>query len=140
METHIEFTQDPIEIPALEVFGDETGSAVEFRGIVRATERGETIGGLYYEAYLPMARLQLERIMAQLCETWQCQAVWFVHRLGWVPVGEASLYVCIHASHREPAFRFCMELIDRLKKDVPVWKLTLPPGSGAEEALPRRSG
>ncbi len=107
----------------------ETGAEVEFRGIVRETEEGRAIGGLGYEAYVPMAERQLRRIVGELCETWPCQAVWFIHRLGWVPVGEASLYIRVHASHREAAFRFCMGLVDRLKKDVPVWKLS--PRGGA---------
>jgi molybdopterin synthase catalytic subunit len=37
-------------------------------------------------------------------------------------VGEASLYIRVHASHREPAFRLSMDLIDLLKRDVPIWK------------------
>jgi molybdopterin synthase catalytic subunit len=86
-------------------------------------EKGRAIAGLNYEAYEPMARRELEKILGRLNESWNCEAVWFVHRLGWVPVGEASLYVRVQASHREAAFRLCMELIDWLKQDVPIWKV-----------------
>jgi len=122
METHIEFTTESIIIPVAQATSRETGAEVEFRGIVRATEQGRAITGLHYEAYVPMAERQIRRILDRLGETWPCQAVWFIHRLGWVPAGEASLHVRVHASHREPAFRFCMALVDLLKKDVPVWK------------------
>lgn len=121
METHIEFTDGPIVVPAPPETR-ETGAEVEFRGIVRENERGRPITGLRYEAYVPMADRQIRRILDQLSITWPCQAVWFIHRLGWVPVGEASLYVRVHASHREPAFRLSIDLIDLLKKDVPIWK------------------
>lgn len=131
MQIHIEFTDGPIIAPPPDDMR-ETGALVEFRGIVRATERGRAIAGLHYEAYLPMAERRLRGILAQLARTWPCQAVCFIHRLGWVPVGEASLYIRVRASHRESAFRLCMDLIDLLKKDVPVWKLTPSESAGAE--------
>jgi molybdopterin synthase catalytic subunit len=139
MEAHIEFTTQPIAVPAARPTTRETGAEVEFRGLVREKEQGRAIGGLNYEAHIPMATRQLQRILNQLQETCPCQAVWFIHRLGWVPVGEASLYIRIRASHREPAFRFCMALIDLLKKDVPIWKLTEPPASGVEAPSPSES-
>ena len=139
METHIEFTTQPIVIPAARASTRETGAEVEFRGIVRGTEQGRAIAGLDYEAYAPMAELQLRRILDQLHETWPCQAAWFIHRLGWVPVGEVSLYIRVLASHRESAFRFCMALIDLLKKDVPIWKLTSTPATRAEAGSPQKS-
>jgi molybdopterin synthase catalytic subunit len=130
METRVQFTGELIVVPAAQAATLETGAEVEFRGIVRATEQGRAIAGLHYEAHVPMAERQVRRIVEQLGESWPCQAVWFIHRLGWVPAGEASLYIRVHASHREPAFRLCTALIDRLKKDAPIWKLP-PPLPGA---------
>jgi len=46
----------------------------------------------------------------------------FIHRLGWVPVGEASLYIRVLSSHRAEGLRFLADSIDRLKQDVPIWK------------------
>ena len=128
MDASIEFTGGPIVVPSQFVSGGslETGAEVEFRGIVRENEKGRIIAGLQYEAYIPMAERQIGRIIGQLRGTWPCHAIWFIHRLGWVPAGEASLYIRVHASHREPAFRFCMDLIDLLKKDVPIWKSARP--------------
>jgi molybdopterin synthase catalytic subunit len=131
IDTHIEFTPEAIVEPAGEGTGRETGAEVEFRGIVREMEKGKAIGGLNYEAHVPMATRQIERIVEQINGTWPCQEVWFVHRLGWVPVGEASLYIRVRASHREEAFRFCMELIDLLKKDVAIFKMAKIEGPGS---------
>jgi len=125
METHIEKTTEPIRESACAAASTgETGAEVEFRGIVREMENGRAIGGLNYEAHIPMARKQLERIVDQLNAEAPCHAVWFAHRVGWVPVGETSLYIRVRASHRGEAFRFCAGLIDLLKRDVPIWKLT----------------
>jgi molybdopterin synthase catalytic subunit len=136
METHIEFTTEPIIVPAAQLMTRETGAEVEFRGIVRETERGRMIAGLNYEAYVPMVDKQIRRIVTELQKTWPCQAVWFIHRLGWVPAGEASLHIRVHASHRGAAFKFCMELIDLLKKDVPIWKAAATPVTAAEVPSP----
>jgi len=123
MEVQIDFTNDPIPSPAPSPHEPETGAEVEFRGIVRATELGRPITGLEYEAHIPMARHHLERIIARLATASPCHSVHFIHRLGWVPVGEASLYIRVRATHRTPAFTLCSGLIDQLKKHVPIWKL-----------------
>jgi molybdopterin molybdotransferase len=46
-----------------------------------------------------------------------------IHRIGVVPVGEAAIYVGIAGRHRAEAFALLGEFMDRLKKDVPIWKL-----------------
>jgi molybdopterin synthase catalytic subunit len=46
-----------------------------------------------------------------------------IHRVGIVPVGEAAIYVGIAARHRAEAFGLLDEFMNRLKQDVPIWKL-----------------
>jgi molybdopterin synthase catalytic subunit len=121
LEQKIVFTREPILVPEAEA-NSESGARAEFSGIVRELEQEKKIGGLFYEAYESMARRQLGRIMDELHDETPCHAVLFIHRLGWVPAGEASLYVRITAAHRQEAFAFMTRLIDRLKEDVPIWK------------------
>ncbi len=45
-----------------------------------------------------------------------------VHRLGRVPIGEASVAVAVSSAHRAEAFEACRFLIDTLKRDAPIWK------------------
>jgi molybdopterin synthase catalytic subunit len=122
MQTHIIFTHAPIVIPPLALPSREIGAAVEFHGIVREMENGRALPGLQYTAYESMAERQLERMFADLNAVQPCEAVHFIHRLGWVPVGEASLYIRVLAAHRGTALRFLAEAIDRMKADVPIWK------------------
>ncbi len=124
MEIRIAFTHDPIAIPALALPSREIGACAEFAGIVRETEGGSALAGLRYEAYEPMAESQLERIFRELHAAHPCAAVHFIHRLGWVPVGEASLFIRVLAPHRGEALRFLADAIDRMKRDVPIWKRT----------------
>jgi molybdopterin synthase catalytic subunit len=122
MKLRIEFVASPIQSPASEYASRETGACLEFLGIVRESEEGAAIPGLHYEAYEPMARQQLERIVAELAGVNPCDEVIFVHRLGFVPVGEASLLVRITSRHRRAALAVMDELINRLKAEVPIWK------------------
>jgi len=122
MKTKIEFTHAPIVVPQQQLPDKETGAVLEFSGIVRELENGKKIPGLFYEAHEPMAQKELEKIFRELGAKYPCEDILFIHRLGFVPVGEASLLVRINAGHRQPALAFMTELIDRLKQDVPVWK------------------
>lgn len=122
MHFEITFTREPIAIPALTLPSREIGACVEFCGIVREGEAGRTLAGLHYEAYEAMARRQLERIFTELAAQHRCAAVVFIHRLGWVPAGEASLFIRVLAKHRGEALAFCGAAIDRMKQDVPIWK------------------
>jgi molybdopterin synthase catalytic subunit len=44
------------------------------------------------------------------------------HRVGFVAVGEPSLFMRVASSHREEAFRASGWIVNELKKKVPIWK------------------
>ena len=125
MEITIELTQEPIArpqvwpVPAI----PETGSLVEFFGIVRETEDADKISSLRYEAYATMAEKVMREKIALIEKKHSCQAVRIVHRLGVVPKGESAIYVGIQSKHRREGFLFLQEFMDEFKKDVPIWKL-----------------
>ena len=122
MEKRIAFTHSPIVVPALALPSREIGACAEFSGIVREKEDDRALAGLHYEAYEPMAVRELDRIFDELAAAYPCAAVHFIHRLGWVPVGEASLFIRVLAAHRGEALRFLATAIDRMKADAPIWK------------------
>jgi molybdopterin synthase catalytic subunit len=122
MQTEIIFTHEPIVIPQLSLPTREVGACVEFQGIVRELEDGRALAGLDYEAHESMARKELGRIFAELQSVHPIVSILFIHRLGWVPVGEASMFLRVLAAHRGEALAFCGKAIDRLKQDVPIWK------------------
>jgi molybdopterin synthase catalytic subunit len=125
MEIEIHFTDQVIVIPAAGALPSrEIGAVVEFYGIVREMEDDRALAGLFYEAYEPMACRVMQRHLEELGEIHGCAAVYFSHRTGWVPVGEASLYLRVASAHRGEALRFLADAIDRLKLDVPIWKRT----------------
>ena len=122
MHTEISFTTTPIVLPPLALPSREIGACVEFQGLVRELENGAPLAGLHYEAYEPMARRELDRLCATLGALHPIHTLVFIHRTGWVPVGEASMFIRILASHRAEALAFCATFIDELKRTVPIWK------------------
>jgi len=44
------------------------------------------------------------------------------HRLGIVPVGEASVIIAVSSPHRGEGIQAMSSLIDELKAKVPIWK------------------
>jgi molybdopterin synthase catalytic subunit len=123
MKAHVEFTRSRIVASAMSSeVAKEIGAQVEFLGIVRELENGKPISGLFYEAHEAMARAILETILAELSREHQCEEVWLIHRLDFVPVGEASIFIRVRSRHRAEALGLTSRLIDRLKADVPIWK------------------
>jgi molybdopterin synthase catalytic subunit len=122
MHAEIQFTDQAIVVPPTMLPSREIGACLEFHGIVREMENEAALPGLQYEAYEQMARTQLERIFTELDAAHPVTAVLFIHRVGWVPVGEASLFVRVLSAHRGEALLFLGHAIDRMKADVPIWK------------------
>jgi molybdopterin synthase catalytic subunit len=98
------------------------GAVIDFWGVVRASEDGRQIEGIEYEAHREMAEHQLKQIAQQACENFVLQNVLIHHRIGFISVGEPSLFVRITSRHRAEAFQASQWVVDELKKKVPIWK------------------
>lgn len=122
MSFEVAFVDGPILPPVKCAAVRELGAVIEFHGIVRETEGDAALTALWYEAYEPMAHREFARIFEELSSRHPVRDALVIHRIGRVPVGEASLYVRVMAKHRGEAFSFCGALIDRMKEHVPIWK------------------
>jgi molybdopterin synthase catalytic subunit len=98
------------------------GAIVDFQGIVRGSENGREIKGIDYEANGEMAEHQLKQIAKQAWIQFGLRFVIIHHRIGFVPVGQASLLMRVCSGHREAAFLASQWIVDELKKKVPIWK------------------
>ncbi len=103
------------------VSGPGLGGIATFTGTVRDRSRGRRVLRLEYEAYGPMAERKLAEIGAEVARA-HGAAVAVLHRVGVLAPGDAAVVIACAAPHRGPAFRACEEMIERLKKEVPIWK------------------
>ncbi|MCP4662847.1 MAG: hypothetical protein GY856_46230 [bacterium] len=113
---------EPIDVTSVErsVADPSCGAVLVFVGSVRDHHDGRAVVGLTYSAHRPMAEKALGRIASEL-EAGGCR-VGMVHRLGEVPVGEASVVIAVAASHRQAAYEASRTALERLKHEVPIWK------------------
>ena len=120
----IELTHEPIDSAALlqRSQSTEVGAAVLFLGVSRRMTRGRETVELTYDAYEEMAKKQLEKLEVEARQRWPLEQCLIVHRLGQVPLGEASVTVAVACPHRREAFEAAQWLIDTLKRQVPIWK------------------
>jgi len=107
--------------------GGQGGAVLTFRGVVRANEEGRPIQALDYQAYLPMAEKEIRRLAEELGRQFPCLAVSVRHRIGLVPVGDTAIIVQVVTAHRAEAFGFVSAFMDRLKAEVPIWKVRAVP-------------
>ncbi len=113
------------------------GAAAVFLGTVRADDvNGRRIVALDYEAYREMAEKKLGEIEAEMRRRWPIESCTMVHRLGRVPVGEASVAVAVATGHRGDAFEACRFGIDTIKSIVPIWKRDVFADGPGEWAVP----
>jgi len=119
-----QISDDVIDPAALlsAVADPSAGGTVLFVGTTRDHNDGRTVLRLEYEAYREMAAAEMGRIGREIETRWRVTALAMVHRLGVVPIGEASVAVAVSAPHRNEAFAACRYGIDRLKATVPIWK------------------
>lgn len=120
----VSLTESPIDPSAwlLRSSDPAAGAQVVMLGVTRGVTGDETTLLLEYEAHRPLAEAELARIEAEARDRWPLIDCSLVHRLGPVPVGEASVLVAAAAAHRDAAFEAARYLIDTLKQRAPIWK------------------
>lgn len=119
-----EFRHGPLDPRPLEEEArtDADGAIVTFAGVTRDHNDGTAVEGLSYEAYEEMAAKVMGRLFEEIVQRFEITRVRVAHRLGEVPVGEASILVVVSAPHRDAAFAACRTLMDRIKAEVPIFK------------------
>ncbi|HYY27513.1 MAG TPA: molybdenum cofactor biosynthesis protein MoaE [Chthoniobacterales bacterium] len=117
----VRITREPLDRAGLH-FSATEGAVVDFYGVVRTIEDDRIIDGIEYEAFEAMAERQLSIIANHASEKYELPLVLIHHRIGFVRVGEASLFVRVAARHRRAALDGCGQIIERLKMSVPIWK------------------
>ncbi|MDP4603390.1 MAG: molybdenum cofactor biosynthesis protein MoaE [Solirubrobacteraceae bacterium] len=118
-QAHVALSDSPLSLDALleRVRDPRAGAVVSFSGVTREVD------SLDYEVYAEMALEQMARIVGAAIERHGLCAAAAEHRVGKVPLSEASVIVAASAPHRGEAFAGAREIIDELKACAPIWKV-----------------
>jgi molybdopterin synthase catalytic subunit len=103
----------------------EAGAVACFVGIVRedpARESDAKVTRLEYEAYREVALKRMEEIRESMKDRHGVVEVSIHHVIDTLNVGEPSLFVAVLGKHRQDVFPVISETVERVKKEVPIWK------------------
>ena len=120
----IEITNNPIDIQYVIKSAEraEAGAVNVFIGTVRSKTGQRKVIRLEYEAYEPMAVLEIKKIIELAKYKWKLQGWAVSHRVGTLNIGDVAVVVAVSTAHRKESFEACQFIIDSLKQTVPIWK------------------
>jgi molybdopterin synthase catalytic subunit len=100
----------------------DIGAHSIFLGQVRNDEiDSKTVAAIDYTTYEEMALEQMHVIREAIFAKYPLTCMHIYHSLGIVKAGEISLFVFTSAKHRNAAIHACEEVVERIKKELPVW-------------------
>lgn len=100
----------------------QAGAVVLFSGEARNHHKGREVAYLEYEAHEILAAKSIESILNDAKEKFRLHMARCVHRTGRLYPGEPAVIVVTAASHREEAYEANRYIIDRVKRESPIWK------------------
>lgn len=93
-----------------------------FLGQVRADQKeGGNVRAIDYTAYEEMALEKAFEIREEIFTKYPLTCMHIYHSLGEVKTGEICLFVFTSSKHRKAAIDACEELVERIKKELPIW-------------------
>ena len=100
----------------------EIGGHSLFLGQVRADKKDDKeVTAIEYTAHREIAEEVLFTIREETFQKFDITCMHVYHSLGTVQTGEICLFVFTSSKHRQQAMESCAYLVERIKKEVPVW-------------------
>lgn len=98
------------------------GAHAIFLGQIRADVKDTgTVTGIEYSAYTEMAEKVFHEIRENTFARFDLNCMHIYHSLGFVPVGEISLFVFVSSPHRKIAFEASEFVVEAIKEKVPIF-------------------
>ena len=100
----------------------KVGAMVNFIGLVRDVNDGDTISTLTLEHYPDMTEKALQAIENEAKNRWDIIDSLIIHRVGTLKPLDQIVLVAVSSAHRGDAFKACEFMMDFLKTQAPFWK------------------
>lgn len=102
-----------------------------FLGQVRADDiDGKKVAAIEYTSNKEMALEKMHEIRESIFEKYAITCMHVHHSLGKVNAGELCLFVFTSSKHRKIAIDACIECVERIKAELPIWGKELFEGDG----------
>lgn len=113
------------EYQTLREHDQSIGAIVQFVGLMRDINEGDSVLGMTLEHYPGMTEKMLSNIIEQAKNRWPLQGVRVIHRIGPLSPNDQIVLVSVASQHRQAAFDGCQFIMDFLKTRAPFWKKEL---------------
>jgi molybdenum cofactor synthesis domain-containing protein len=119
-------TEQPLSVDEHAALVDDAaaGAVITFAGVVRDHDHGRGVRELEYVGH-PSAADVVAEVVADLARRHGpsgVRAIAASHRIGTLAIGDVALAVAVAAEHRAEAFAACSDVVDEVKRRLPVWK------------------
>lgn len=81
----------------------------------------QEVVAIEYTAHREMAEEALYQIREAMFAAYELTCLHIYHSLGIVRTGEICLFVFTSSPHRHASQAACNEIVERIKKEVPIW-------------------
>lgn len=140
---YLELTYSALDTSSIlsQVSSPSAGANILFLGTTRDTFNNRAVSQLSYTSYAPLALKTLTEIARETKQAFAAGGdgedsatttaasggggligISIAHRLGIVPISEASIAIAVSAGHRGPAWRAGERLLESCKERLEVWK------------------
>ncbi len=99
------------------------GALVVFVGFVKGVVDGKEVKELEYSSYDPYASEKLKEIAQEESRGEKVLDVRIYHRVGRLKPGDPTVYILVSAVNRGIAFSTAQRVLERIKREVPIFKL-----------------
>lgn len=82
---------------------------------------GKEVIAIDYSTFAEMAEERFHEIREAAINRYSLTCMHVYHSLGRVKSGEISFFVFTSSTHRKNAIDACSEIVERVKREVPVW-------------------
>ncbi len=101
------------------------GAHVCFRGYVRDNnpyKKLYDVVAIEYHCYRELANNEGLRILHKACKVCNIHRIFCIHRIGYIPLQEASIHIEVAHVHRLQAFEAVQYVMNSIKQSLPIWK------------------
>lgn len=119
-----EVTEEPLSVDehASLVADRAAGAVATFAGVVRDHDRARSVRELSYSGH-PSASEVIERVAGEIAASRPgLRGIAVSHRIGPLQIGDVALACAVSGEHRAEAFAACSDLVDEVKRQLPIWK------------------
>lgn len=99
------------------------GAIVSFIGYVKGIVDNHKVYELEYTSYEPYTTEIMRKIVEEEIGKNNLLGAIVIHRVGSLKPGEPTIYIFVSANTRRKAFKGAAEILERIKHEVPIFKL-----------------